>query len=444
MKFSQFTNKINESVETADHIAEGSKNYLKEFAKKFSGTFQQTISVAMHRIDTELKKFGYTLGELDLSDISDDDEQDFMIFEFSTGIVVKNLFVTVGWDRVSGQQNTYTPEGSKLMYDVRVMFNDITPEEMDNILNAEESSSIIEEFDSEEGDYVVEEVTEEITEDVSEENLITVNVPFLIRVLEWAREEAHSDVEVHSLVEKMIDMSGEVLDMDSYVDIMGVDISEAKKSEDDNDDNTNHIIMSLRKASSLNGNFSVEFNDGKKVKVSADEANKAIEKFNRLQKPMDKEALQKKLAKSYDSFKETISESTDPNGSKSNQQLFDLYNKFNTKLKAGQKLSENDFQTFLDVNIEIIKRMQARDPFWKDKRATTDLAESTVYDLNESETFSKDVVAVDYDSGRVKKSFPAGTKKEDAFKFLKSNLGSVTLVYKDTQSEVEIPKDFNK
>jgi hypothetical protein len=52
---------------------------------------------------------------------------------------------------------------------------------------------------------------------------ITVDVPLFIRLLEYAREDAQKDVDLHSLAENIIDLSeeGEVLTMDNYNAIVG-------------------------------------------------------------------------------------------------------------------------------------------------------------------------------------------------------------------------------
>lgn len=49
------------------------------------------------------------------------------------------------------------------------------------------------------------------------EQTVTMNIPFLIRILEWAREEAKTDVQVHSVVERMV-VKG-TLDMSDYEEV---------------------------------------------------------------------------------------------------------------------------------------------------------------------------------------------------------------------------------
>jgi hypothetical protein len=63
-------------------------------------------------------------------------------------------------------------------------------------------------------------------EEMGEENpidAITMDVPLFIRMLEFAREDASTDMDLHDLAEKAIAMSaeGEVLSMDNYEDLVG-------------------------------------------------------------------------------------------------------------------------------------------------------------------------------------------------------------------------------
>lgn len=56
----------------------------------------------------------------------------------------------------------------------------------------------------------------------NEEDVIKVNVPLLIRLLEYARESAASDIDLHLVAERMIELSesGEVLEMEHYSSIV--------------------------------------------------------------------------------------------------------------------------------------------------------------------------------------------------------------------------------
>ena len=64
----------------------------------------------------------------------------------------------------------------------------------------------------------------------NEADVIKLNVPLLIRLLEWAREDASKDCDLHEVAERLIELSsyGDVLDMEYYDDI--VDYKEGKKN----------------------------------------------------------------------------------------------------------------------------------------------------------------------------------------------------------------------
>lgn len=50
-------------------------------------------------------------------------------------------------------------------------------------------------------------------------DIIKLTVPLFIRLLEWAREEAKNDIDVHELTEKIIKKSG-ILCTDDYESIV--------------------------------------------------------------------------------------------------------------------------------------------------------------------------------------------------------------------------------
>lgn len=64
----------------------------------------------------------------------------------------------------------------------------------------------------------------------NEPDVIRVNVPLMIRLLEWAREDANKDVELHVIAEQLIDLSdkGDTLTMSDYSEIVGQDIKVEK------------------------------------------------------------------------------------------------------------------------------------------------------------------------------------------------------------------------
>ena len=51
----------------------------------------------------------------------------------------------------------------------------------------------------------------------SDPEAVRMNIPFLIRIFEYVREDVKSDIELHKLVEKlMITGRGKILTMDDY------------------------------------------------------------------------------------------------------------------------------------------------------------------------------------------------------------------------------------
>ena len=54
-------------------------------------------------------------------------------------------------------------------------------------------------------------------------DIITVDVPLFIRLLEYAREDTQTDMDLHDVTEKIISLasSGKILSMDDYSTIIG-------------------------------------------------------------------------------------------------------------------------------------------------------------------------------------------------------------------------------
>jgi hypothetical protein len=65
---------------------------------------------------------------------------------------------------------------------------------------------------------------------------VTLDVPLLIRLLEYAREDAKTDMDLHHVAEQLIELSKSgTLSMDHYNDIVPGAVSEAKKISKDED-----------------------------------------------------------------------------------------------------------------------------------------------------------------------------------------------------------------
>lgn len=65
----------------------------------------------------------------------------------------------------------------------------------------------------------------------NEEDVIKLNVPLTIRLLEWAREDANKDVDLHVVTERLIELSeeGDILTMSDYPEIVCQYNEEEKK-----------------------------------------------------------------------------------------------------------------------------------------------------------------------------------------------------------------------
>jgi len=52
---------------------------------------------------------------------------------------------------------------------------------------------------------------------------VTMDVPLLLRIMEYSKEDAQSDMDLHHVVEKLVSLSagGQSLNMDNYNDIVG-------------------------------------------------------------------------------------------------------------------------------------------------------------------------------------------------------------------------------
>lgn len=64
-----------------------------------------------------------------------------------------------------------------------------------------------------------------LLEETNPEDVIHLDVPLFIRLLEFAREDAQADVDLHFLADNAIRLSaeGQVLNMDHYNDIVKQD-----------------------------------------------------------------------------------------------------------------------------------------------------------------------------------------------------------------------------
>lgn len=72
--------------------------------------------------------------------------------------------------------------------------------------------------------------------DNGEEDVVTLNVPLLLRIMEWSREEVDNDKDLHIAIENMVALMDETdyLTMDEYEDI--VDVSEYNEEDEEDEE----------------------------------------------------------------------------------------------------------------------------------------------------------------------------------------------------------------
>lgn len=72
-----------------------------------------------------------------------------------------------------------------------------------------------------------------LTEGENPKDVVTMDVPLFIRLLEYAREDAKTDMDLHSVTEKIIAMSsrGETLTMDQYDAIVAGSSEEPRQEQ---------------------------------------------------------------------------------------------------------------------------------------------------------------------------------------------------------------------
>ncbi len=58
---------------------------------------------------------------------------------------------------------------------------------------------------------------------ILDRQVIRVSVPLLIRLMEFAREDAKSDLDLHFVAENAIECGNRVLDMDDYKELIEKD-----------------------------------------------------------------------------------------------------------------------------------------------------------------------------------------------------------------------------
>jgi hypothetical protein len=91
-------------------------------------------------------------------------------------------------------------------------------------------------------DSTMPDVTDQPVTQSNPEDKITLDVPLLIRIMEYAREDAKTDMDLHDVAERLISLSanGNTLTMSDYESIVG---GEADKQEPVDNSEANAAAM---------------------------------------------------------------------------------------------------------------------------------------------------------------------------------------------------------
>jgi hypothetical protein len=134
---------VNTTGLVSGKIGEYELNHLEKFAKQLSNAFQPTVPALLAKIEAELNKFAYTLGNLDNindEDVESDDE-DLVVFTKATGDLVRNMYIHIEWEKLSsGQSYAHRPDGAALKISCEVTIKRVSEEEFAAILADAENS----------------------------------------------------------------------------------------------------------------------------------------------------------------------------------------------------------------------------------------------------------------------------------------------------------------
>lgn len=150
---------------------------LKEYGRQVSNALQPSIPQLLANMEKELNKYGFSLGEIDSSDSFEaSGEEDFIVFSFPNGEELKNLFLSLKWEKVS-TPTTYEFRQEKLENSVKLSVSEIAPEDFEDMLANGDVS--IQGDDSIDGDELYGDDDDDY---VKEENISESEIPKLTTI----------------------------------------------------------------------------------------------------------------------------------------------------------------------------------------------------------------------------------------------------------------------
>lgn len=129
--------------------------HLRKFAFQVSHAYQPSIEDLLHKIDQELGKFAFTLGDIvfDGDDLEKEGCAYITIHEFATKHTIENVAICLRWEKLaSGQQYKWRSDGSALNFSVDFSIFDTDKDHIEKIFNMfadEEVFSLDDEVDNE-------------------------------------------------------------------------------------------------------------------------------------------------------------------------------------------------------------------------------------------------------------------------------------------------------
>jgi len=109
---------------------------LSYFARRVSNALQPRMEEFINTIEQELHKYGYTLGEIDDSAFDDAGEEGFTVSTFSTGEDVRNVFLTLQYEKTAPQ--IYDVRSTVLINLIKLQVHEIDPADFDKVVETGE------------------------------------------------------------------------------------------------------------------------------------------------------------------------------------------------------------------------------------------------------------------------------------------------------------------
>ena len=155
----------------------------------------------------------------------------------------------------------------------------------------------------------------QVKEEVDEADTVTMDIPLLIRVLEYAREDAKTDMDLHKVVENLINMRGEgTLSMEMYNKIVAI-----KEEIEKLDELSSDMLGRYKKAANAQASAADkagDYNKGNKrfsgiMKATRKQFDNDAKKVNELKNQDDNQELDSRLTR--EDLRKWFSK-TDPQG----------------------------------------------------------------------------------------------------------------------------------